>query len=205
VQDAAAHALASLPGRAGVTATTQEGAELPCEPIGLEGGVLRAYLPRLQMGGVQQLTLRFAVEGQPWLARFDLDEAEYHSFDQAIAVLRLLEIEPDGAGRGAQRVDLRAGALLTAIFCVNAVDGNEYDARIDDLSETGVQLSTDLQAEPGDEFELEVNLEERRIRLEAKAVTVAGQPLGRSRVGARITGISEGDLMVIRRLSARSV
>jgi hypothetical protein len=202
VEDAAASALASLPGRTGVAATTQEGDELACDPIGLDGEVLRAYLPRLQMGGVRQLTLRFAVDGQPWRAHFDLDEAEYHSFDQAIAVLRLLEIEPDGAGRGAARVELRAAAVLTAIFCQNAVDGNEYDARVDDLSETGLQLTTDLQAEPGDEFSLDVRLPERRIRLEAKAVTVGDRAIGRSRVGARITGISEADLMVIRRLAA---
>jgi PilZ domain len=202
VEDAAAYALASLPGRTGIAATTQEGAELPCDPIGLEGEVLRAYLPRLQMGGVRQLTLRFAVDGQPWRALFDLDEAEYHSFEQAIGVLRLVEIEPDGTGRGAQRVDLHAGARLTAIFCTNAVYGNQYDARVHDLSETGVQLSTDLEAEPGDEFALEVDLEERRIRFEAKAVKVADRAMGRSRVGARITGISDADLMVIRRLAA---
>ena len=60
MEGAAARALASLPGRTGVSATSQEGKQLLCDPFELDGLMLRAYLPRLQMGGVEQLTLRFA-------------------------------------------------------------------------------------------------------------------------------------------------
>ena len=147
---AGANALASLPGRKGVAATSQEGMQLSCDPFQLDGDVLRVYLPRLQMGGVDELTLRFAVGAQPWRARFKLTEAEYHSFEQAIGVLELIEIEEDGAGRQAARIELHDTGLLTAIFCQNAVDGNEYEVRVDDISETGIQLTAELQVERND-------------------------------------------------------
>jgi hypothetical protein len=199
----ASQALASLPGRRGISATSQDGTEIACDPFQLDGEVLRVYLPRLQMAGVDTLTLRFAVGNSPWRAEFELAEAEYHSFEQAIGVLRLLAIEPDGPGRQSARVELRAPGVLTAIFCANAVDGNEYDVRVEDISETGVQLSTELRVEPGDEFALTTELEGRRVRLEAKAVKASGGAYGRTTVGARITKVSEADLFAIRRLAVR--
>jgi hypothetical protein len=201
---AAANALASLPGRKGVAATSQEGTQLTVDPFQLDGDVLRIYLPRLQMGGVEQLTLRFAVGGQPWQARFELAEAEYHTFDQAIGVLKLVDIEEDGAGRQAARVDVAGPGVLTAIFCQNAVDGNEYDVRVDDLSETGIQLSTELQVERNDEFAVSLQLEGRRARIEAKAANVSSPAYGRYTVGARITKISESDVLAIRRMAAQA-
>ncbi|HEY0387465.1 MAG TPA: PilZ domain-containing protein [Gaiellales bacterium] len=199
----ASQALASLPGRRGVPATSQDGAQIACDPFQLDGELLRAYLPRLQMAGIDRLTLRFAVGNAPWRAEFELTEAEYHSFEQAIGVLRLVAIEPDGAGRQSARVELRAPGVLTAIFCANAVDGNEYDVRIEDISETGVQLSTELRVEPGDEFAVTTELEGRRVRLEAKAVKGSAGAYGRTTVGARITKVSDSDLLAIRRLAVR--
>jgi hypothetical protein len=204
VDPAASQALASLPGRRAVPATSQDGSQIPCDPFELDGEVLRVYLPRLQMAGIDRLTLRFAVANTPWRAEFELAEAEYHTFEQAIGVLRLVEIERDGAGRQSARAELRAPGVLTAIFCANAVEGNEYDVRVEDISETGVQLSTELQVEPGDEFSLATELEGRRIRLEAKAVKALGGSYGRTTVGARITKISESDLLAVRRLAARA-
>ena len=188
----ASQALASLRGRRAVPAVSQDGAQIPCDPFQLDGEVLRVYLPRLQMAGIDRLTLRFAVANTPWRAEFELTEAEYHTFEQAIGVLQLLSIEQLGAG------------VLTAIFCANAVEGNEYDVRVEDISETGLQLSTELAVEAGDEFALTTELEGRRVRLEAKAVKVFGGSYGRTTVGARITKISEADLLAVRRLAARA-
>jgi hypothetical protein len=202
VEGAAERAMASLPGRTGVSATSQDGKQLLCDPFQLDGTVLRAYLPRLQMGGVEQLTLRFAVGDQPWAARFELAEAEYHSFEQAIGALALVEISEDGAGRQAARVEVHIPAVMTAIFCQYAVEGNEYDVRVDDLSETGVQFSIELQMAAGDEFALTLTLEERRITIQAKAVKADTGAYGRTVVGARITRVGDRDLLAIRRAAA---
>jgi len=204
VDDAAAAALASLPGRAAVTAVAQDGTELSCDPFELDGMVLRAYAPRLQLAGVQRLTLRFVAEGVPWRASFALDEAEYHSFEQAILALRLEEIEPDDAGRETARIGVNAPGTLQAIFCQYALDGNEYDVRIDDLSETGVLLSTELRVEPRDRFAVIMVLDERPMRVEAEAVKVVPGPFGRFSVGARLTRVTDGDLLTIRRMAAAS-
>jgi hypothetical protein len=203
VEEGAALALASLPGRTGVQATSQEGATIACNPFQLDGELLRAYVPRLQLGGVQRLTLRFAVGSQPWRAEFDLEQAEYHSFEQAIAELRLIEIERDGGGRQSARVALRAAGVMTAIFCKNAVDGNEYDVIVADVSETGVQFSTEFQVEPRDQFSLDTRLDGRRLRVEAEAVQVSQGAYARYTVGAKLTQIAESDVMAIRRLAAQ--
>jgi hypothetical protein len=204
VEGQAAQALASLPGRTSVAATSQDGGNLACDPFQLDGEVLRVYLPRLQMGGIERLTLRFAVGNQPWKAEFELTEAEYHSFEQAIGVLQLVAIEQDGAGRQAARAQLRTPGVLKAIYCQNAVEGNEYDVRVDDISESGVQVSTELQVEPGDEFALTTDLQGHRLRIEAKAVKSNVGAYGRYTVGARITKISEADVFAIRRLAVRA-
>ncbi len=199
----AARALASLPGRTGVQATSQEGATLACDPFQLDGEVLRAYVPRLQLGGVQRLTLRFAVATQPWRAEFELEQAEYHSFEQAIAELRLITIERDGAGRQKARARVRAPGVIKAILCQNAVDGNEYDVTVEDISETGVQFSTEFQVESRDQFSLTVRADGERVRIVASAVNVSQGAYGRYTVGARITEVPEADLLAIRRLTAR--
>jgi hypothetical protein len=200
VEDAAALALASLPGRSGVQATSQEGATLLCDPFQLDGEVLRAYVPRLQLGGVQRLTLRFAVGGNPWRAEFELEQAEYHSFEQAIAELRLLTIERDGAGRQKARARVHAPGVMKAILCQNAVDGNEYDVTVEDI--TGVQFTTELQVEPRDQFSLTMRADGERVRIVATAVNVSQGAYGRYTVGARITEVPEADLLAIRRLAA---
>jgi hypothetical protein len=203
VEEGATQALASLPGRKGVQATSQEGATLACDPFQLDGEVLRAYVPRLQLGGVQRLTLRFAVGGNPWRAEFELEQAEYHSFEQAIAELRLLAIERDGAGRQKARARVRTAGIMKAILCQNAVDDNEYDVTVEDVSENGVQFSTEFRVEPRDQFSLTMRVGEERVRLVATAVNVSAAAYGRHTVGARITEVSESDLLAIRRIIAR--
>jgi len=93
-------------------------------------------------------------------------------------------------------------AVMTAIFCQYAVEGNEYDVRVDDLSETGVQFSIELQMVAGDEFALTFTLEERKITIQAKAVKADMGAYGRAVVGARITRVGDRDLLAIRRATA---
>jgi hypothetical protein len=204
VDEDAAGALAALPGRTAVTAVSQDGTELVVDPFELDGSVLRAYAPRLKLAGVQRLSLRFAVEGRPWRADFELAEAEYHSFEQAIVVLRLEGIEPDGAGRETQRVAVHLPGTLQALFCQNAVDGNEYEIRIDGLSESGILLSTELRVEPRDRFAVIMVLDDRPMRVEAEAVKVVPGPYGRFSVGARLTRVTDGDALAIRRVAEAS-
>jgi hypothetical protein len=67
-----------------------------------------------------------------------------------------------------------------------------------------VQVSTELQVEPGDEFALTTDLQGHRLRIEAKAVKSSAGAYGRYTVGARITKISEAYVFAIRRLAVRA-
>ena len=153
--EVARDAVAALIGLSSVSATTQDGTELRVDPQSVDGLVIRALVPRLSLVGVQTVKLRWSVAGKPWVADAVLDDAEFHSTEQAIAVLRVEAAEPADLGRAAARAELHAAGLLRAVQCVNAVPGNEYQVRIDDVSETGVRISSEFAVTRNDEFVLE--------------------------------------------------
>jgi hypothetical protein len=151
---------------------------------------------------VQTVKLRWSVAGKPWVADAVLDDAEFHSTEQAIAVFRVEAAEPADLGREAARTELHAAGLLRAVHCVNAVPGNEYQVRIDDVSETGVRISSEFAVTRNDEFVLEFDARGRRLHLEAQAVAVRTDAGGTYVTGARITGSGPGDLRTLRDLVA---
>jgi hypothetical protein len=199
LDEAARDAVAALSGLSSVAATTQEGAELRIEPTSVEGRTIRALVPRLSLFGVRTLSLRWSVDGRPWAAETVLDDAEFHSTEQAVAVLRLESAERADAERESARADLRAAGVLRAVHCLNAVPGNEYEVRVEDVSETGVRLSSEFEVTRNDEFELEFEVRGRRLHLAATAVAVREGAAGYI-TGARITSFGPNDLRTIRDL-----
>jgi hypothetical protein len=200
----AAQALRSLIGKGSVRAVSPDGDEISCKVQEVAGDTVRVLLPRLKMAGIDKLILRFAVDGAPWKVSCDLTEAEYHSFDEALGVLAVTDAERDGTGRAAPRVPVHSAGTMKAIHCQYAVDGNEYTVRVDDISETGIQFSADLRVEPGDRFSVSAPVGGAGIVVEGQAVTVKQGAYGRCSVGARITDISHGDLLALRRLASQA-
>jgi hypothetical protein len=198
----AADAVATLAGLSSVSATTQEGAELRIDPQAVDGLVIRALVPRLSLFGVRTLKLRWSVAGRPWVADTVLDDAEYYSDELALAVLRVEGAEPADLGREAARAGVRIAGVLRAVHCVNAVPGNEYPVRVEDVSETGVRLTGEFEVSRNDEFVLEFETRGRRLHLEAQAVAVRPGPEGTYITGARITAFGPNDLRTIRDLVA---
>jgi PilZ domain-containing protein len=197
-------ALRALGGTSTVQATSQDGSDLTITVSGIEGGRLRGLAPRLKLFGVQQLTLRWAVQTRPWKALFELDEAEFHSDDEAAVVLSLVSIESAGAGRTAARAPVHAPGTLRADQCKNAVPGNEYTVRIEDVSENGIQLSSEFEVMDNDRFTLSFDAGGRHVNVEAIAVTVRPGTYGRSVVGARLVAFGPGDRAAIQQLIAGS-
>lgn len=204
MDEEATHALRSLIGKGSVQAVSQEGDEISCQVQQVDGDTVRVLLPRLKMAGIDTLTLRFAIDGAPWKVSCDLAEAEYHSFEEAVGVLNVTAAERDGSGRVAPRVPVHAAGTMKAVQCQYAVSRNEYPVRVDDISETGIQFSADVHLEPGDRFTVSAEVGGAPMMVEGQAVTVKQGAYGRCSVGARITNISHGDLLALRRLAAAS-
>lgn len=197
-------ALRALSGLPAVQASSQDGSELSIKVREVEGVRVRGLAPRLKLFGVQRLTLRWAVETAPWKALFELDEAEFHTDDEAAVVLSLISIESAGAGRAAARAPVRAPGRLRADQCKNAVPGNEYTVRVEDVSETGIQLTSEFEVMANDQFTLTFDAGGRRVHVEAIAVTVRPGPYGRVVVGAKLVAFGPGDRAAIQQLIASS-
>ena len=200
--EVARDAVAALIGLSSVSATTQDGAELRIDPQSVDGFVIRALVPRLSLVGVQTVKLRWSVAGKPWVADAALDDAEFHSTEQALAVFRVESAEPADLGREAARAELHAAGVLRAVYCVNAVPGNEYPVRVEDASETGVRITSEFAVTSNDELVLEFEIRGRRLHLEAQAVAVREDAGGTCVTGARITSFGPGDLRTLRELVA---
>jgi PilZ domain-containing protein len=195
-------AFASLAGRSGLQAISQNNTDLTLDVLEVGSNTVSGLVPRLSLVGVERVTVRFARGGQPWRAEFELDTAEYHSDAQALVGLRLLDIQSDGTGRVAPRVAVHAPGMLTASYCQNAVRGNTYTVRVDDVSSTGLQFSTEVALMRGDQFSLTFEAGGRRVHLDAEAMSVRPGPYNRHVVGARITGSGAGDMAALNRLIA---
>jgi hypothetical protein len=189
-----------MDGRHGLTAIGQNDTDFQLDVTGLDGDTVTGLVPRLRLVGVEEVTVRFAKDGRPWRARFELETAELHTAEQALVTLRLLEIGADGTGRIAPRVAVHAPGMLKATLCRNVVRGNEYTIRVDDVSETGFQFTSEVDLVRGDTFRVAFEAAGRRLRLEGKAMTVAPGPYGRNVVGAQIIGSAPGDMLTISEL-----
>ena len=190
-----------LAGQGGLTATGQNGAELALTVQEVVGETVRGLVPRLSLVGVETVGVRFVHAGEAWVARFDLESAEFHTDAEALVVLRLLDMEHVGSGQVAPRVAVHAAGMLKAVQCKNALRGNDYTVRVDDVSESGLQFSTELDLVAGDSFMLTFEAGGRRLHLLAEAVGIRPGPYGRHVVGARITEWGPGDRKTISELA----
>jgi hypothetical protein len=204
MEDADRPPVSALAGQAQLTATGQNGTALALTVQEAEGDTVRGLVPRLSLVGVETVSVRFVEAGEAWVARFDLESAEFHTDAEALVVLRLLEMEHAGSGHVAPRVPVHAAGMLKAVQCKNALRGNDYTVRVDDVSESGLQFTTELDLVADDSFMLTFEVGGRRLHLLAEAVAVRPGPYGRHVVGARITEWGPGDRKTIAELGRQA-
>jgi hypothetical protein len=180
-------ALEALPGRDGLIASTQDGDEFHVTGVALAGDVLTVLAPRMKVGGIDTLTLRFSVSDSTWTAAFEFLEAEFHSHELATVRLALRAIEPLGAGTRATRVPAKAEGKLRIIEARNVMARNEFPVSVEDVSASGLRFTCDFDVETGDVFTISVDLE-GRTSLHSRCVAVAVEPaaFGRKLVRAKI-------------------
>jgi hypothetical protein len=185
--DPAQAAVAALVGRSGVIAVTQEGDEFHVAVTGQEDGRLTVLAPRMKVGGIDVLTLRFSVDDHTWQAQLVYEAAEYHSQELARVRLRVQSVEPYAGGRRARRDPVHTEGTLRVIEARHVLPRNVYPVRVEDVSSSGLRFTCEYDAAPGDVFAVTVVLADRpSMHVRATAVAVEPAPFGRRLVRARI-------------------
>jgi hypothetical protein len=185
--DPALAAIAALVGRTGVIAVTQDGDEFHVTVAAREPDTVTVLAPRMKVGGIDLLTLRFSVDDRTWQAELVYEAAEYHSPELARVRLRVQSVGPYASGRRAPRDPVHAEGTLRVIKARNVLARNVYPARVEDVSSTGVRFTCDYDVAPGDVFTVAVALTDRpSLHVRATAVAVEPAAFGRRLVRARI-------------------
>ncbi|HUZ85287.1 MAG TPA: hypothetical protein VMU66_11365 [Gaiellales bacterium] len=179
-------ALESLLALPSVIGVSNEGAELRLEPRELDGEHLTVRAPRLLLAGVETLTVRFAVDSLPWRVTFELRQAEYESFDHALARLRLRSAERGQVERVSRREPVRAAGTARVLSATNVLPGNSYPIVIEERSASGLRFTCEWDVSAGDTFVVAATIEGVRYSVRAAAVNVHPAPFGRRIVGARV-------------------
>jgi hypothetical protein len=180
-------ALASLTGRRGIIAITQDGEQFTVAVEGLDGEQLTILAPRMKVGGIESLVLRFSVEDHTWEGTFGFGSADYHSDEQARVVLWLRSIEPLGEGVRAERTAVHTEGKLRVIDARRVLARNEYTVTLEDVSATGLRFTCDFEVSESDVFTITAPLPDgTALHVRATAIRVEPAPFGRSMVRARI-------------------
>lgn len=178
--------LEALVALAATVGVTNEGAELPIEPRELDGDHVIVRAPRLQLAGVETLTVRLALDSEPWQVTMELRQAEYQSFDHALARLRVRAVARGDSGRISRREQVRAPGSLRVLAARNVRAENTYPIVIEERSQSGLRFSCEWDVAVGDTFAISATVDGARYAVRATAVNVGMGPYGRRVVGARI-------------------
>jgi hypothetical protein len=157
-----------------VVTVEADGRALELTPLSHEGTRLTATADRLTIGNARQLVARVHGDDlRPWLVRFEVESAEFHSAQLAKAVIRARSIGLDERHRQADRTSLGGHARLVAINCQNVVDGDVVEGSIIDVSDNGVALLTRRLLRPGDLLEFSGRFFATVVTAEVRVARVA--------------------------------
>jgi hypothetical protein len=180
-------ALASLAGRRGIIAITQDGEQFTVSVEELDGEQLTILAPRMKVGGIESLVLRFSVDDHTWEGTFGFGSADFHTDELARVALWLRSIEPLGEGVRAERTEVHAEGKLRVIDARRVLARNEYAVTIEDVSATGLRFTCDFEVSESDVFTVTAPLPDgTALHVRATAIRVEPAPFGRSMVRARI-------------------
>ena len=88
--------------------------------------------------------------------------------------------------RAVARAHLSQLALVAVVAGAELNQGDEFDARLADISQSGFALSTERHLERGDLITMTTQLDSAVLRVQARCVQVAPAPYGRRRIGCQI-------------------
>ena len=168
-------------------AITQDGEQFTVGVENLDGDQLVVLAPRMKVGGIESLVLRFSVDG-PHLGghvRLRLGRVPLRRVGAGGALAAL--IEPLGEGVRAERTAVHADGKLRVIDARRVLARNEYPVTVEDISATGLRFNCDFEISENDVFTVTAPLADgAALHVRATAIRVEPAPFGRRTVRARI-------------------
>jgi PilZ domain len=185
--EAIALALAGLDTRV----ETATGDEIQIHPTATKGTRVWATAPRLQVAGGMELRARVVSphDGRPWMLAFVIEDAQIHSADLAKIRLRATSVALDDTRRKNVRVPAGGVAWLTAVNCLDVVDGDRVDGTIVDLSRDGLAFATGRVLREGDRLILHARFFAQEVDAEVRVTSTRAALGGRILAGCRFIDI----------------
>jgi hypothetical protein len=191
---------------AGLTAELESdtGDRIPMQATGMKGAKVWATAPRLAVRAGMTLRGRIIVpeEAQPWLVRFETEDASFHTNELARVRLRAVSVGPDRSRRLTQRVPAGGVAWLIAVSCRDVVDGDKIEGTIVDLSESGVAFATRRVLRLQDRLIFSGRFFAEHVEAEVRVTSLREGENGRTIAGCAFIDINAAQRARVQRLIA---
>jgi PilZ domain len=170
----------------------------------MKGAKVWATAPRLAVRAGMTLRGRIIVpeEAQPWLVRFETEDASFHTNELARVRLRAVSVGPDKSRRLTQRVPAGGVAWLIAVSCRDVVDGDKIEGTIVDLSESGVAFATRRVLRLQDRLIFSGRFFAEHVEAEVRVTSLREGEHGRTIAGCAFIDINSAQRARVQRLIA---
>ena len=153
----------------------------------LDDGRIVAYGPQVLMLDGLAMTAQLR---DPSGGGFDVILTVVRSFfqagDQTLLHLEVSAIEERPGHRDTPRVKLSESASITVVRSGRLHPGHEFQARLADLSQTGLAFLTELPLSAGDVVRVDAEVDGHPVTVEARVVRIDTASFGRARVGCEV-------------------
>jgi hypothetical protein len=181
---------------------TDSGDRIPMQATGMKGAKVWATAPRLAVATGMTLRGRVIVpeEVQPWVVRFEIEDASFHTNELARVRMRAVSVGTDKSRRRDQRVPAGGVAWLIAVSCRDVVDGDKVEGTIVDLSESGVAFATRRVLRMNDRLIFNGRFFAEHVEAEVRVQSLREGANGRIIAGCAFIDINAAQKLRVRRL-----
>lgn len=197
-------AVAIVFGGLGAELETPDGDAVPLQATGIKSTRVWATAPRLQVAAGMTLRGRLVSphDERPWMVSFEVEDAQYHSNELARVRMRAVSVGLDQTRRRSVRVPTGGVAWLTAINCLDVVDGDRVDGTLVDLSHTGLAFATGRVLRTGDRLMLHARFFAEEVDAEVRVMSTRPGSHGRTIAGCTFIDIDAQNQARVDRLIA---
>src|SRR3954468_5730446 len=193
--------LPELPGRLDVL--SEAGGSFTLKLSACEGELLRGYAPTGSVRPDLQLLARLSDDERGrYEVEFEVVETFFHSTTEVLLHLAISGVTRRKARRASPRATVSVRASAYVKNCQTLPRDTALEARLVDVSATGLAFVSQQELSPGDLLRLGFPLAGRRMSVEVRVVRLDPAPYGRHRVGCEITEIRDDDRRAIMQVAS---